>query len=332
MAEVKWIKITTNIFDDEKIKLIEAMPEKDTILVVWFKLLTLAGKINDSGNIHIANIPTTDEMLATLFNRPLNSIRLALSVFKDFGMITLKENYQITNWEKHQNLDGLEKIKKQNAERQKKFRENQKKIKLIENKEQNSYVVTSNVTTPLLVTHSNETDIESDIDKESYDHDNNILNNINIIKELFEKFGVNFSNKHRDVVSELLKKNSIDFWVKHFTKQYELIKANPAVKNISAVFSNHLFNGTCEIDNAHILEIENQQKDFKNNDFQDNSLNEIIDVFKNLSLEEQEEIENEIFKTKDKNVLSEIKKNSEIIYFKFIYPDLKKLLSQRLNL
>lgn len=31
MSEIKWIKITTNMFEDEKIKLIDAMPERDTI-------------------------------------------------------------------------------------------------------------------------------------------------------------------------------------------------------------------------------------------------------------------------------------------------------------
>ena len=33
MAEIKWIKITTSIFDDEAIKVIEQMPEGDAILV-----------------------------------------------------------------------------------------------------------------------------------------------------------------------------------------------------------------------------------------------------------------------------------------------------------
>ena len=49
MAEVKWIKITTDIFDDEKILMIETLPSADTILVIWFKLLALAGKSNNNG-------------------------------------------------------------------------------------------------------------------------------------------------------------------------------------------------------------------------------------------------------------------------------------------
>ena len=43
MADVKWIKITTDIFDDEKILLIESLPDAYAIITCWFKLLCLAG-------------------------------------------------------------------------------------------------------------------------------------------------------------------------------------------------------------------------------------------------------------------------------------------------
>ena len=49
MAEVKWIKIATDIFDDEKILLIESMPDSYAITTAWFKLLCLAGKQNNDG-------------------------------------------------------------------------------------------------------------------------------------------------------------------------------------------------------------------------------------------------------------------------------------------
>jgi len=125
MSEIKWIKITTDMFDDEKIKLIEAMPEADMILIIWIKLLTLAGKKNVNGYIFLTeNIPYTDEMLATIFNRPVNTIRLALDVFKKFNMIEYDDNnnLKITNWEKHQNIEGLEKIREQNRLRVQKKR------------------------------------------------------------------------------------------------------------------------------------------------------------------------------------------------------------------
>lgn len=124
MAEVQWIKLTTNMFDDEKIRLIQAMPESDAIIVIWVRLLTLAGKTNDSGQIYMAeSMPYSDEMLATLFNKPVNTIRLAINTLESFGMVEVLKDGVIfvNNWEKHQNVDGLEKIKIDNNNRQKKF-------------------------------------------------------------------------------------------------------------------------------------------------------------------------------------------------------------------
>lgn len=134
--EVKWIKITVNIFDDEKIKLIDAMPDCDSVLVIWFKLLTLAGKSNNSGLLFFKDrLPYTEEMLSTIFNRKLETVRYALMIFRQFGMIDIEENVvSITNWEKHQNIDGLDKIREQNRIRADRFRENQKNKLLLKDK------------------------------------------------------------------------------------------------------------------------------------------------------------------------------------------------------
>ena len=70
MNGVQWIKITTDIFDDEKIQLIESMPEGDTLIVIWFKILVLAGKQNNSGILSLGNkVYYTEEMLSTVFRR-----------------------------------------------------------------------------------------------------------------------------------------------------------------------------------------------------------------------------------------------------------------------
>ena len=128
MADVKWIKICTDIFDDEKMQLIDGLPEHDAILVIWFKLLCMAGKQNNGGVFMLNDkIAYTDEMLATIFRRPINIVRLALNTFEQFGMIEIVNNtYTIPNWEKHQNIDGLEKIREQNKLRKRKQREKEK--------------------------------------------------------------------------------------------------------------------------------------------------------------------------------------------------------------
>lgn len=159
MMDVKWIKITTDIFNNRKIRQIEAMPEGDAIIVIWTKLLCLAGTTNDCGCVYLTqDIPYTAETLATEFHRPLNTVKLALKTFEQFGMISIVNNFlYITNWEKYQSQDKLEIIKEQTRKRVANFREKQKQI-TVENS-----ATTCNVTCNANVTQCNATDIDIDI-------------------------------------------------------------------------------------------------------------------------------------------------------------------------
>lgn len=157
MAEVKWIKITTDIFDDEKIALIDGMPERDGIIVIWFKLLCMAGKLNNGGVFMLNDkIAYTDEMLATIFRRPLNTVRLALKTFEQYGMIDIINNaYIIPNWEKHQSLGKMEQAREQTRQRVARHRAKQKQL------------AESNAPCNTDVTPTEEDkDIDRDIDKE----------------------------------------------------------------------------------------------------------------------------------------------------------------------
>lgn len=125
MSDIRWIKITTDIFDDEKILLIESMPDADSLIVIWFKLLCLAGRSNNNG-VFLLNdrIAYTDQMLATIFRRKESKVRMALETFEQFGMIELIDGViTIPNWEKHQNIEGMEKIREQNRLRKQRQRE-----------------------------------------------------------------------------------------------------------------------------------------------------------------------------------------------------------------
>ena len=165
MADVKWIKITTDVFDDEKILLIESLPEADSIIVIWFKLLCLAGKQNNSGVFLMGDkIAYTDTMLATIFRRKESTVQLALQTFEQFGMIELIDGViTIPNWEKHQSIDQLEKIKEQTRARVARHREKQKLL------------CDNNVTSNVTVTQCNATDKIRE-DKNRLEEDkNNIL-------------------------------------------------------------------------------------------------------------------------------------------------------------
>jgi len=127
MSGIHWIKIRTDMFCDEKIRLIEHLsPDNaDSILVIWLKLLTLAGQKNANGEIFINDeMAYTDETLAAIFNRKVNTVRLALRTFEKFRMVEIDKDQTIiiSNWGKHQNVEGLDKIRQQNLERKRKQR------------------------------------------------------------------------------------------------------------------------------------------------------------------------------------------------------------------
>jgi len=128
MAEVKWIKLASDLFDNRKIKQIRKMPEGDAVIVIWFQILCLAGNSNNNGIIYFSkDIPYTDEMLATEFDRPISTIRLALSIFVNFEMIEIVNNFiMISNWEKYQNQAALESIREYHRDKKRETRQKQK--------------------------------------------------------------------------------------------------------------------------------------------------------------------------------------------------------------
>lgn len=127
-SDVKWIKITTDIFDDEKILLIESLPDSSSVIVVWFKLLCLAGKMNNSGVFMMNNsIAYTDKMLSTIFRMKESTVTMALKTFEQFGMVEIIDGViTIPNWGKHQSLDQLEKKRISQREYMREYREKQK--------------------------------------------------------------------------------------------------------------------------------------------------------------------------------------------------------------
>ena len=122
---VKWIKLSTDLFDNRKIKALENLPDGDALIVIWLKLLILAGNVNDGGYVYFTkDIPYTDQLLSTQFNRPLATVQVALQTFQQFGMIEIVDDViYVSNWEKYQNTDGLEKIREQGRKRVAEYRE-----------------------------------------------------------------------------------------------------------------------------------------------------------------------------------------------------------------
>ena len=125
MAEVKWIKITTDMFDNRKIKHLRRLPEGNNIVLIWIMLLTMAGRCNASGMIFLTeNIPYTSKMLADELDFEENTVQLALQALEQLGMVVSQDNYfAISGWQEYQNIEGMEKIREQNRIRKQRQRE-----------------------------------------------------------------------------------------------------------------------------------------------------------------------------------------------------------------
>lgn len=208
MSDVKWIKIATNIFDDEKIMLIESLPEADSIIVIWFKLLALAGKSNNSGVFMISEqMPYTDEMLATVFRRKESTVKLALETFERFGMIEVIDDViTIPNWGKHQNLDQLENKREYMKKYMRDYRDKQKEIACKTNSKTNS--------------KTNVSETEEERDKE---RDKDIINYQEII-DMYNDTCVSLpkvtalSDKRKKAIRARLRQYSVDDFKRLFEK------------------------------------------------------------------------------------------------------------------
>ncbi len=125
MSEVKWVKLSTQTFTvSRKIKDIERLPQGDTILIIWMKLLCLAGEINDGGAIYITpGRPFSRAALAEELRKPLKIVEKALDVFEDYGMTeTVDGIIYLVSWAKYQSLDRLAEIREYNREAQRRSR------------------------------------------------------------------------------------------------------------------------------------------------------------------------------------------------------------------
>lgn len=125
---IEWIKISTRIFENRKIKFILSNKKGDKFFKIWIQFLTLAGKINDGGKIYIsANVAYTSESLAVEFGEAAKVVAEALELFETLEMIRVSgDSIVIDGWEEHQNVEGMERVREQNRLRKQRQREREK--------------------------------------------------------------------------------------------------------------------------------------------------------------------------------------------------------------
>ena len=130
MGDVQWIKLYVNTFNvSRKLKQIEQMKGGDTIIVVWIKLLCLAGSVNDGGMVYVTpDIPFTVEGLAEELRKPVKAVRQALDTLVLYEQIVMDDAgfIKVSSWDKYQDVDRLEEIRAKDRERKRRKKATEK--------------------------------------------------------------------------------------------------------------------------------------------------------------------------------------------------------------
>ena len=128
---VQWIKLKVGMFDGNSFKkikraMIGGVSYRDKLTSVWFELMDLAGKSNANGYLVDNNeIPYhTFEDIAIMIDRETEEVELCMQFFIKERMVEIIDNiYCLSNFEKYQCVEGLEKIREQKRISQAKWRE-----------------------------------------------------------------------------------------------------------------------------------------------------------------------------------------------------------------
>ena len=129
MSDVKWIKITVDMFDNRKIKYLRKLENGDSLVLIWVMLLTMAGRCNAGGMIFLTeNIPYTPAMLADELGYEESTVAAALTAFDRLGMVSTTEKafLRVDGWEENQNIEGMERIRESKRMAQAKWRAKKK--------------------------------------------------------------------------------------------------------------------------------------------------------------------------------------------------------------
>ena len=206
------------------------------------------------------------------------------------------------------------------------------KIDKLDCKKFTNYSVKSSQTSLLKISNNKEHNINN-LNKEinhkehkSYE----LEEKLKTVKQWFIENEINFSKKHEVKVLELLENNSLEFVLNTFQKQLDILKNKSDIKSIAAVFSNHLFKGTCEVNSQELEKKENEHQKIKENERKECEKNEkYLEIFKSLPLEQQENIELNILKKHNIKHFSKLKNKSETMYYRLISPFILEELQEK---
>lgn len=221
-----WFKVSADVFDSEKIKILRADTKiGDSLALMWFFLLALARKKNDGGYVYATEgVAYTPKTLAAVGGFKPKIAETALEVFQQYNMIDIEENgyIYIVGWSEYQNAEELSKLKERErckeAMRAKRQREKQSKTcnndvtntdvtKCYEDVTCNKSVTSQDVTRNNDVTNTDVTDKNKSKNKSK-------SNNNNFSSGCYDENAAVTCNSYENVTSE---NNPVAFWNQNVT-------------------------------------------------------------------------------------------------------------------
>nr|UVX59717.1 MAG: replisome organizer [Bacteriophage sp.] len=225
-----WFKVSADVFDSEKIKILRADTKiGDSLALMWFFLLALARKKNDGGYVYATEgVAYTPKTLAAVGGFKPKIAETALEVFQQYNMIDIEENgyIYIVGWSEYQNAEELSKLKERErckeAMRAKRQREKQSKTcnndvtntdvtECYEDVTCNKSVTSQDVTRNNDVTNTDVTDKNKSKNKKE---NKSKSNNNNFSSGCYDKNAAVTCNSYENVTSD---NNPVSFWNQNVT-------------------------------------------------------------------------------------------------------------------
>lgn len=225
-----WFKVSADVFDSEKIKILRADTKiGDSLALMWFFLLALARKKNDGGYVYATEgVAYTPKTLAAVGGFKPKIAETALEVFQQYNMIDIEENgyIYIVGWSEYQNAEELSKLKERERckEAMRAKRQREKQSKTCNNDVTNTYVtkcyedVTCNKSvTSQDVTRNNDvtnTDVTDKNKSKNKKENKSKSNNNNFSSGCYDKNAAVTCNSYENVTSD---NNPVGFWNQNVT-------------------------------------------------------------------------------------------------------------------
>ena len=209
-----WFKVSADVFDSDKIKILRADTKiGDSLTLMWFFLLAIARKKNDGYVYATEGVAYTPKTLAAVGGFKPKIAEAALEVFQQYNMIDIEDNgyIYIVGWSEYQNAEELSKLKERErckeAMRAKRQREKQSKTC-------NNDVTNTDVTECYEDVTCNKSVTSQDVTDKNKKENKSKSNNNNFSSGCYDKNAAVTCNSYENITSD---NNPVSFWNQNVT-------------------------------------------------------------------------------------------------------------------